>query len=94
MQQHQVIRRPLITEKATTLREGFNQYLFEVDREASKHQIAEAVEGLFKVKVNQVKTLRVRGKVKRVGRHIGKRPNWKKAYVTLVEGQKIGIFEA
>ncbi|MCC6273166.1 MAG: 50S ribosomal protein L23 [Deltaproteobacteria bacterium] len=93
MEMHEIIRRPLITEKGTQLRELQNQYLFEVDRRASKHQIKGAVETLFKVHVEDVKTLVVRGKIKRVGRSIGKRSNWKKAYITLKEGEKIEFFE-
>ncbi|MDL1871144.1 50S ribosomal protein L23 [Deltaproteobacteria bacterium PRO3] len=93
MEMHEIIRRPLITEKGTQLREIQNQYLFEVDQRASKHQIKGAVEQLFKVHVEDVKTLVVRGKIKRVGRSIGKRSNWKKAYVTLKEGEKIEFFE-
>ena len=93
MEMHEIIRRPLITEKGTQLRELQNQYLFEVDQRASKHQIKGAVEKLFKVHVEDVKTLVVRGKIKRVGRSIGKRSNWKKAYVTLKEGEKIEFFE-
>jgi len=93
MEMHEIIRRPLITEKGTQLRELQNQYLFEVDQRASKHQIKGAVEQLFKVHVEDVKTLVVRGKIKRVGRSIGKRSNWKKAYVTLKEGEKIEFFE-
>lgn len=93
MHRETIIRRPLITEKGTQLRETANQYVFEVDRTASKHQIKEAVQKLFKVQVDQVKTLNIRGKVKRVGRSVGKRPNWKKAYVTLKAGSTIEFFE-
>ena len=93
MHHETIIRRPLITEKGTQLRETGNQYVFEVDRLASKHQIKEAVQKLFKVQVDQVKTLNIRGKVKRVGRSLGKRPNWKKAYVTLKAGSTIEFFE-
>ncbi|KAB2837710.1 50S ribosomal protein L23 [bacterium] len=93
MEMHEIIRRPLITEKGTQLRELQNQYLFEVDHRANKHQIKGAVEKLFGVHVEDVKTLVTRGKIKRVGRSIGKRSNWKKAYITLKEGEKIEFFE-
>lgn len=93
MEMHEIIRRPLITEKGTQLRELQNQYLFEVDHRANKHQIKGAVEKLFGVHVEDVKTLVMRGKIKRVGRSIGKRSNWKKAYITLKEGEKIEFFE-
>ena len=93
MEMHQIIRRPLITEKGTQLRELQGQYLFEVDQRANKYQIKGAVEKLFSVHVQDVKTLVVRGKIKRVGRSSGKRSNWKKAYVTLKQGEKIEFFE-
>jgi len=93
MEIHEIIRRPLITEKGTQLRELHKQYLFEVDHRASKHQIKGAVETLFSVHVEDVKTLNVRGKIKRVGQNIGKKSNWKKAYVTLRDGEKIEFFE-
>ncbi|MCE9625293.1 MAG: 50S ribosomal protein L23 [Deltaproteobacteria bacterium] len=93
MEIHEIIRRPLITEKGTQLRELHQQYLFEVDHRASKHQIKGAVEKLFSVHVEDVKTLNVRGKIKRVGQNIGKKSNWKKAYVTLRDGEKIEFFE-
>lgn len=93
METHQIIRRPLVTEKGTQLRELQQQYLFEVDHRASKHQIKGAVEKLFNVHVEDVKTLNVRGKIKRVGASIGRRSNWKKAYVTLKQGEKIEFFE-
>jgi len=93
MEIHQIIRRPLITEKGTQLRELHQQYLFEVDHRASKYQIKGAVEKLFNVHVEDVKTLNIRGKVKRVGASVGRRSNWKKAYVTLKQGEKIEFFE-
>ncbi len=89
----QVIKGPLITEKLDKAREKFRQYSFLVDRDATKHDVARAVETLFKVTVEGVRTNVVRGKVKRVGRNIGKRPNFKKAVVTLKEGDKIELFE-
>jgi large subunit ribosomal protein L23 len=88
-----VIRGPLVTEKLDKAREKFRHYSFLVDRGASKHDVALAVQQLFKVHVEAVRTLVIRGKVKRVGRSIGKRPNFKKAIVTLREGDKIDLFE-
>jgi len=88
-----VIKGPLITEKMDKARETQRQYSFVVDRAATKHQVAAAVQQLFKVTVEGVRTSVVRGKVKRVGKNIGKRPNWKKAIVTLKEGDKIDLFE-
>jgi large subunit ribosomal protein L23 len=88
-----VIKGPLVTEKLDKAREKLRQYSFVVDRAATKPQVAKAVEALFKVRVEGVQTLILRGKVKRVGRSIGKRPNFKKAIVTLKEGDKIDLFE-
>jgi large subunit ribosomal protein L23 len=88
-----IIRRPLITEKSTRQKEGSNQYVFEVQKEANKIEIQAAVERLFKVKVLQVRTTTVLGKLKRLGRRFGKRPDWKKAIVTLREGDRIDFFE-
>jgi large subunit ribosomal protein L23 len=88
-----IIRRPLVTEKSTQQKESSNQYAFEVDRKANKIEIQFAVERLFKVKVMGVRTSNVVGKVKRVGRKYGKRPDWKKATVTLKEGDRIDFFE-
>ncbi len=88
-----VIKGPLVTEKLDKAREKLRQYSFVVDRAATKPQVARAVEALFKVRVEGVQTLILRGKVKRVGRSIGKRPNFKKAIVTLKEGDKIDLFE-
>jgi large subunit ribosomal protein L23 len=93
MNAYDIIRRPLITEKSTRLKELHRQYAFEVDSQANKHQIRQAVESVFKVHVTDIRTLRIRGKYRRVGRHIGKRSNWKKAIVTLKEGEKIEFFE-
>ena len=88
-----IIRRPLITEKANKLKEDFNQYSFEVDRRANKIEIRKAVETLFSVRVVRVQTISKAGKMIRVGRNQGKRPNWKKAVVTLVEGNSIEFFD-
>ncbi len=88
-----IIRRPLVTEKSTLQKEEGRQYVFEVDRNANKIEIRSAVERLFKVKVNHVRTMNVLGKIKRLGRRYGKRPDWKKAIVTLREGDRIDFFE-
>jgi large subunit ribosomal protein L23 len=88
-----IIKKPLITEKATRLMEE-RKYLFRVDIRANKVEIRRAVEEIFKVKVQSVNTVRVKGKSKRVGMHTGRRSDWKKAIVTLAEGSKpIEIFE-
>jgi len=93
MQLEDIIKRPLIlTEKGSLLREQGNQYLFEVDPRANKVQIKEAVETLFSVSITDVNTLIVRGKVKRMGRGYAKRRNWKKAIVTLSDGDEIDFF--
>ncbi len=90
-----ILRRPLVlTEKGTNLKEEHNQVLFEVSREATKHQIRAAVEAAFNVKVTSVRTMVVRGKMKRMGRGYAKTQNWKKAIVTLRDGDKIAAFEA
>jgi large subunit ribosomal protein L23 len=86
--------RPLVTEKSTTGLASENTYGFEVAIDANKHQIRTAVERFYGVDVAEVRTLVVRGKFKRFGRHAGKRSNWKKAYVTLAEGQTISVLEA
>lgn len=89
-----VIKRPLIlTEKGSRLREDDNKYLFEVDRRANKIQIKNAVETLFKVSVIDVNTMVVRGKMRRMGRGHAKTQNWKKAVVTLKDGETIEFFE-
>jgi large subunit ribosomal protein L23 len=91
-----VIKQPLITEKSTRIRETDGRYCFRVDVRANKVQIARAVEELFSgTKVAEVRTSQVRGKVKRAGRWVGKRPDWKKAWVRLAPGSKdIEFFEA
>ncbi|MBW1981127.1 MAG: 50S ribosomal protein L23 [Deltaproteobacteria bacterium] len=90
---HQVLRRPLITEKSTIQKELHNQLTFEVDRRANKVEIKRAVEEIFKVKVHRVCTSNYEGKKKRLGRFEGRRRHWKKAVVTLKPGQKIEFFE-
>ena len=89
-----VLRKPRITEKGSALSERRPVVMFEVPLDADKHEIKKAIESVFGVEVQQVRTMIVRGKVKRRGRHIGKRPNWKKAIVTLAEGQEIDFFGA
>jgi large subunit ribosomal protein L23 len=94
MTPEQVIKRPIaLTEKAAHLKEEENQVIFEVELKANKIQIREAVEKLFDVKVESVNTLIQRGKVKRLGRAYHKRPNWKKAIVTLAPGNDIQFFD-
>jgi large subunit ribosomal protein L23 len=88
-----VIRRPLVTEQGAMMRELHNQYYFEVSPDANKHEIRQAVEHFFGVKVTQVRTMNYRGKVKRMGRHEGKRADWKKAVVTLAKDDSIDLFE-
>ena len=88
-----IVRRALITEKGTTLRETRNQYHFEVARDANKIEIKRAIEAIFSVKVGSVRTQQLRGKVKRQGRYAGRRSDWKKAIVTLKPDQKIELFE-
>lgn len=84
-----VIYRPIITEKGHRLQEAYNQYIFEVSPKANKIEILRAVEGKFNVKVKSVRTIKVRGKVKRMGRFTGRRADRKKALVTLMPGFKI-----
>jgi large subunit ribosomal protein L23 len=86
---YEVIRRPLITEKSTNLKELQHTLCFEVHRDATKPEIKKAVESLFSVKVADVRVARVHGKVKRQGRYSGQRPDWKKAYVLLAKDQKM-----
>ena len=88
-----IIRKVLITEKGTVLREVQQQYLFEVARAANKIEIKRAVEAVFNVKVESVQTMQMRGKTKRQGRWVGRRNDWKKAIVTLKPDQKIELFE-
>ena len=90
---YKIIKRPLITEKSTIQKEMDNQLAFEVDRRANKIEIKKAVEKIFKVQVENVRTMNYRGKRKRLGRTMGRRPHWKKAVVTLKPGQKIEFFE-
>lgn len=87
-----ILRRPVTTEK-TSAQQAANQYSFEVDRTATKPEIAAAVQRSFGVTVLRVRTMNAMGKVKRMGRFAGRRPDWKKAIVTLKEGDEIQIYE-
>jgi len=89
---YEIIRKPLITEKANLLKEEAQVVAFEVAKTANKIEIKNAVEKAFDVKVKSVNTIQQRGKVKRVGYNIGQRNNWKKAYVTLEEGHNIDLY--
>ena len=93
MNRYDIIIRPLITEKTTQQKEAASQVTFEVARRANRVEIKRAVESIFDVNVAAVNTMHVRGKVKRRGRILGKRRNWKKAVVTLMAGQRIDFFE-
>jgi len=90
---NQLIRRPVITERASDLQEKHQKYVFEVHSSANKIDIQRAIESQFDVDVTKVNTISVHGKVKRMGRFAGRRANWKKAVVTLAEGQSIDLFE-
>ncbi len=90
---HRTIVRPLITEKSSAAYQARGEYTFEVHPDSTKPQIRTAIEQLFGVKVTGVWTLNVRGKEKRMGKTVGRRPNWKKAIVKLREGDTIEIFE-
>lgn len=90
---HDIIKRPLVTEKTTIQKDVANQVSFEVDRRANRIQIQKAIENVFNVKVAKVRTMRMRGKVKRRGRFIGKQRDWKKAIVSLMPGERIDFFE-
>jgi large subunit ribosomal protein L23 len=93
MNPYDIIKRPVITEKTNIQKEAFNQLSFEVDKRANRVEIARAIEKIFKVKVAQTRTVRVKGKIKRRGRILGKRKDWKKAIVTLMPGERIDFFE-
>ena len=93
MRAEDIIRRPLVTEKSTLGREERNVVAFAVDPRASKHDVRRAVETLFSVRVEDVRTMRMPRKLRRIGRHQGARPQWKKAIVRLAEGQAIEFFE-
>ena len=93
MNQYDIIKRPVITEKTNIQKEENNQISFEVDRHANRVEIARAIETIFNVKVAKTRTVHVRGKIKRRGRILGKRKDWKKAIVTLMPGEHIDFFE-
>jgi large subunit ribosomal protein L23 len=93
MRQYDIIRGPVVTEKTTLQKEINNQVTFKVDKKANRVDIKDAVERNFNIKVKQVRTLQVKGKVKQRGKIIGKKEDWKKAIVTLMPGQKIEFFE-
>ena len=93
MNLHAIIRRPLLTEKSNIAREELNVVTLAVDPRANKHDIRRAVEGLFDVKVLDVHTLRMHRKSRRVGKFVGRKPEWKKAIVRLAEGHSIEFFE-
>ena len=90
---HQVIMGPVITEKSSAAFQARKEYAFRVQAAATKPQIRAAIEALFKVSVTDVRTLVVRAKRKSYGRYVGRRPGWKKAIVTLKEGDAIPVFE-
>lgn len=90
---HTIIKKPLFTEKGANLKETENKVLVEVSRDANKHDIKRAIEEIFKVKVEKVATINTNGKWKRYGKSIGKRPDRKKAVITLKEGQKLDFIE-
>lgn len=93
MNRHDIILRPVLTEKSTQLREVQNKYSFMVQPKANKNEVKRAVEETLNVKVENVRIVNVLGKEKRLGRFSGKRPDWKKAIVTLKEGEKLTLFE-
>lgn len=93
MNMYDVIKKPLISEKTTLAKDDRNVVAFVVDRDANKIEIKNAAENLFNVKVQSVRTVNVAGKTKRIGRNVGKRSNWKKAYVTLQQGSNVDFFE-
>ena len=90
--QHEVLKLPVITEKSTFAKENRRTLTFKVARDANKLEIKEAVQKIFKVKVESVRTANFHGKTRRQGRYSGRRPDWKKAYVTLAQGEKMVEF--
>jgi large subunit ribosomal protein L23 len=93
MIRYEIIKRPLTTEKTNIQKDAANQVSFEVDRGANRVEIKRAVENIFNVRVADVKTMNIKGKVKRRGRILGKRKDWKKAVVKLMPGERIDFFE-
>lgn len=90
---YNIVKRPLVTEKTNIQKEVGNQVTFEVDSRANRIEIKRAIEKIFNVKVAKTRTVNVKGKVKRRGRILGKRKDWKKAIVTLMPGERIDFFE-
>lgn len=93
MDSRKIIISPIVSEKSYDLREIANQYVFKVHPRATKGQIAKAVEEIFEVTVLKVRTIRMTGKMKRMGRSIGRRSSWKKAFITLADGDTVDFFE-
>jgi large subunit ribosomal protein L23 len=93
MQLSNTLVRPIITEKSSTAIGGESSFAFEVGLNSNKYQIKQAIEQFYGVSVVNVRTMVVRGKVKRFGSHFGKRSNWKKAYITLADGQTLPLYE-
>lgn len=91
--QHHILMHPVLTEKSTALREGHHKVAFAVHPSANKIEVKAAVEKMLNVKVVDVNMMKVRGKIKRLGRFAGRKPDWKKAIVTLKPGEKLDIFE-
>lgn len=90
---HTIVKLHISTERSTRLREKNNEYVFEVDKEANKHTIKRAIESLFKVKVDRVRTIVMPGKIRRMGRYEGKTSTWKKAIVRLKKNEVISVFD-
>ena len=93
MELSDILVRPIVTEKSTSALGSDRAYAFEVGVNANKIQISRAIEAFYGVQVERVRTVVVRGKIKRFGKHNGKRSNWKKAYVTLSEGHELNLYE-
>lgn len=93
LEEYKIIRRPIVTEKGSALKDENNQLVFEVHLDSNKSEIKKAVEKLFKVTVLTVRTQNRLGKRKRLGRMVGRRKSWKKAIVTLKEGDRVDFFE-
>ena len=93
MHVYEVLKRPVLTEKSNYMADELHRYTFEVDPKATKQLVQQAVEEIFKVHVQNVNMLRVHGKTRRFGRHVGKTSEWKKAIVTLQAGETISFFE-
>ena len=93
MHVYEVLKRPILTEKSNYQSDELNCYTFEVDVRANKHMVRQAVEEIFDVKVQGVNMMNIRGKMRRLGRHAGRTPSWKKAIITLADGESISFFE-